>query len=323
MRRITSSARTIRRALCGSIFSAAPGVRRAAPRTRPPRRPAPPSLPELGPQIRVLAREARSHRRPLARRGPCRPRGRALAARSIPATRRARLLVTHRRPLFGGLGHVDHVVRHPRPFGDGRLGGPDVEPAVHLHGVERDDLDVTERAGGTESERRLPRCGRSDKSEVRERGYTTATGMRVGCAAARLDDAHDVTAQPVRRSVDDTHVDERARLAGSVGRAKCTSLFWRVRPDSTDGSFFDGPSTSTSSTRPAPGAVGGVPLHHLDQPPMRSWATSGGTKASTSRRRAFPVGARTRTCRRRRTPPRRRPRASGGSRRRSRPGSRR
>ena len=32
--------------------------------------------------------------------------------------------------------------------------------------------------------------------------------------------------------------------------AKCTSLFWRVRPDHIAGSRFDGPSTSTSSTRP-------------------------------------------------------------------------
>ena len=87
--------------------------------------------------------------------------------------------MTHSRPLFGRLGDVDDMVVHHRPFRDCRLGRPDIEPAVHLHRVERHDLDVTERMRGTESERRLPRCGGPEKSEVRDRSYTAATGIRV------------------------------------------------------------------------------------------------------------------------------------------------
>jgi len=36
--------------------------------------------------------------------------------------------------------HVELVVRHPAPLGDGQLGGPDVHPAVQLHGVGVDHL---------------------------------------------------------------------------------------------------------------------------------------------------------------------------------------
>src|SRR5665648_710983 len=36
--------------------------------------------------------------------------------------------------------HVELVVRHPAPLGDGQLGGSDVHPAVQLHGVGVDHL---------------------------------------------------------------------------------------------------------------------------------------------------------------------------------------
>src|SRR5204863_10180106 len=90
-----------------------------------------------------------------------------------------RRLVTQGRPLLGGIGDVDEMMRYHGPFCDGRLGRPDIESAVHLHRVERHDLDVTERMRGTEGERRLPRCSGPDKSEVRDRSYTAATGIRV------------------------------------------------------------------------------------------------------------------------------------------------
>ena len=70
-----------------------------------------------------------------------------------------------------------------------------------------------------------------------------------------------------------------ARGVGASG-AKCSSLLWRVRPDHIAGSVFDGPSTSTSSTRPTRAAC----FAQRDCPrPLPSGASSapGRPRAST------------------------------------------
>ena len=125
---------------------------------------------------------------------------RPLAARLDVGDRGARRVLEARdRPVLGRVGDVDQVVRHRGPLGGGRLGGPDVEPAVHLHRVDRDDLDVAERARDRERERRLPGRGGADEREVR--GVTQARRDRDADArrgAARRD-VDEVAAQPVRR----------------------------------------------------------------------------------------------------------------------------
>ena len=41
---------------------------------------------------------------------------------------------------FGGVGHIQHVVRHKRLLLRRGLGGSDVHPPVDLHGVHADDF---------------------------------------------------------------------------------------------------------------------------------------------------------------------------------------
>ena len=101
-------------------------------------------------------------------------------------TARACGLEARHRPVFRRVGDVDQVVRDDRPLGGRGLGGADVEPAVHLHRVDRDDLDVTEGVRGGEREIGLAGRGRTDECEVRHAG-AAVTGMdaRTRGASAR------------------------------------------------------------------------------------------------------------------------------------------
>ena len=114
------------------------------------------------------------------------------------------------------------------------------------------------RARRSSAERRLARRGRADEREVRidaacDGDQPATTGMRTRARGAGADTStssprSQCGAAPVTR--DRRRASPGARRLAGVGAAKCTSLFWRVRPDQHVGSFFDGPSTSTSSTRP-------------------------------------------------------------------------
>ena len=113
---------------------------------------------------------------------------RALAARLDVGDRGPGLLLeTRHRPLLTRIGDVDQVVRYQGALGDARLGGADVEAPVHLHGVDRHELDVAERACHLERERRLPGGGGADDREVwalQDGGVTgpsgaALTGMRM------------------------------------------------------------------------------------------------------------------------------------------------
>ena len=280
---------------------------RAYARARPPGSSA--SRVERGAHREVLARELRGRRRPPARRGRCRRRAaRACRAPRCRRPRRAPRAGTARPTSPRRVGDVDQVVRHRGPLGARRLGGADVDAAVHLHRVERDDLDVAERSRERERERRLAGRGRPDEREVR--GVTQAT-PRPGCgsrarrgAARRVD---ELAAQPVRRGAGDARPSAYvagARAAAPSG-AKCTSLFWRVRPDHTrrvllrralDQHLLDPPDArlvacAARAARPPRSSRS-----------MRSCTTSAATKSSTIvGRLRCRAGARTRTCTRRRT----------------------
>ena len=68
--------------------------------------------------------------------------------------------------------------------------------------------------------------------------------------AGRVGDRHELAPQVVRCGVGDADLGVGAGTDRPIGAAKCTSLFWRVRPVVIAASRLLGPSTSTSSTRP-------------------------------------------------------------------------
>src|SRR5581483_6569317 len=149
----------------------------------------------------------------------------------------------------------DEVVGDGRLLGGRGLGRAHVHAPVDLHGVDRHDLDVAERPGGRQGHGRFPRGGGPDQGQVREgagrgRRHEATTGIRTrraGSAVLR-------TNVPRRKcgAAESTVTSAKApgRRAGGSGPRKWTSLFWRVRPVVIAGSFLDGPSISTSSTRP-------------------------------------------------------------------------
>ena len=65
---------------------------------------------------------------------------------------------------LGDVQHVELVVRDAAAVGDGQLRGPDVHPAVELHGVGVHDL-TAEPFGHRQRQRRLPGTGRTDDRE--------------------------------------------------------------------------------------------------------------------------------------------------------------
>src|SRR5699024_5262046 len=78
----------------------------------------------------------------------------------------------------GGLGdlqHVEPMVRDPAPLSRRELGGPDVHPAVLLHGVAVDDL-TAESLGEAEGQLGLPRPGRPHHGDGDTPGHDGAPG---------------------------------------------------------------------------------------------------------------------------------------------------
>ena len=59
------------------------------------------------------------------------------------------------REVLGRIGQVQQVVGHLRLLLRGRLGRPDVHSPVHLHRVDRHELDVAEPPRHLEGEGRL------------------------------------------------------------------------------------------------------------------------------------------------------------------------
>ena len=108
----------------------------------------------------------------------------------------AHLRALHR-PLFGRIGDVHEMMHDLGELGGRGFGGPDVEAAVHLHRVERHQLDVAREPRDLERQRRLARCGRADEREVSRQ--TTATGMRTRRRGAERTRRDHLAPQPVRR----------------------------------------------------------------------------------------------------------------------------
>ncbi len=148
--------------------------------------------------------------------------------------------------LVGRLGQVDAVVGHPGTVVDGRLRSADVHPPVHLHRVDGHDLDAGMARGERHRHVALARRGRAQHHEPVV--HPARTGMRRRCDGS----ATSSTNRPIRwcgaADVTSTSAYEPTRSGCADG--KWTSLFCRVRPEVTDGSFLLGPSTMTSSMRP-------------------------------------------------------------------------
>ena len=184
--RITSSARTMRRELPGSMRPAATGRAPRARRTRRGGRPGRDLGLELGPELEVLARERRARRRRPAR--TTRSRRRAAPACRAPRCRRSRraprVWNAGDGPFVERIRDVDQVVRHCRALGDRWLRGADVQAAVDLHRVEGDDLDVAaararHRARAPTSPTRSgPTSARWVTSEGSPGAAVTGMGMR-------------------------------------------------------------------------------------------------------------------------------------------------
>ena len=333
--RVTSSARSTRRRLVGSIRAAATGssaVSRAYSTARSG------SLVELAPDLREATRDlevvddglqvqtgAADQERPPA--PPLQVGEHGLGRLHEPG---------HREVLVG-IDEVDQVVGNLGPLGRRRLGRADVHPPVHLHRVDRDDLHVGPAPGQCHGQRRLPRRGGAHEGHVlwprpegrAPRGCShaqpAATGMRVRCLGA-ASDLEQLAAQEVRSGVDDLHVGAGSRRASASADGKWTSLFWLVRPVRTDRSRLLGPSTTTSSIRPtrARCLASAERSTTTRSRSKRSATTVGGHEPVDHRGR---LGARAGRVDERVGAvvlrARRRPRGSGRSRRRSRRGSRR
>ena len=284
-------------------------------------------------ELEVLAREAAGRRRPPARRARCR-------RRAAPACRAPRCRRSRRAPRPGsarptspptGSATSTRWCGDRGALGRRRLGGADVHAAVHLHRVDRDDLDVAERSreprapsadlpdavGPTSARcvtaRALPRGDRdADAARRRGRGRPSSSSPRSQCARRRGDRARRRTCP--------------ARASRPPAR-KCTSLFWRVRPDdhgrvllrrALDQDLLDPTDPRRVVLARRAGSTRSV------EPGIRSLHHLGGHEVVDHlRRRGAGPGREHERVRRVVAAPRRRPRACARSRRRSRPGSRR
>ena len=137
------------------------------------------------------------------------------------------------------IGDVDEMVHHRGPLDLRRLGRADVEPAVHLHRVERDDLDVAGRARDLERECRLARRGRTDEREVS--GQTATTGIRTRRRRAGLTAFDEVAPQQVRRGARDPHRHQFARPSSRPRARSARACSGGSGPTTSSASVFDGP----------------------------------------------------------------------------------
>ena len=267
----------------------------------------------------ILGRERQRIDRPPASRDRCRRR----AARACRATRCRR--PRRARPAWkratdqssdGSATSIRWCGTAARSA-DGGLGGSDVEPAVDLHRVDRDDLHVAERVRRREREVGLAGRSGADECEVRHAG-AAVTGIRTRrstrsprsqCGAAEVmpTSARDAGALP------DVGLEVHELVLAGAARPHRRVLLRRA---------FDQHLLACARralrASPARGAR-----------PRRPTAACAPARLRTARSRrssrppACPDAGRTRTCRRRRTTRRRPPRACARSRRRSRRGSRR
>ena len=191
-----------------------------------------------------------------------------------------------------GLDEVEAVVDDPAPLGERRLRRPDVEPAVDLARVGRDDLGgdplPRQALGDVDREARLAgRGGARDDEERREPSGAVA---------------HSGASVPRSAYGPACSIRARTRRPTSSGPpARWTSLFWRLRPAQTCGppararrvarrpSWSWRPrrgrraSTRTSTSRPSQASVALERRSPPGAPAARSAGarlTSGGTSSA-------------------------------------------
>ncbi len=183
---ITSSARTIRRTLPGSTRDAASGSSARQPfvgtgHAVVGRR----GALERGARLEVAWRNGEPvDNGPHVQTGAADEQCPPAPGLDVGQGRERRALRLAHRPFLRRIGDVDEVVANRGTISGRRLRGTDVHPPVHLHRVERDDLDIIEGRGHRERDRRLARRGRTDDREVA--GHTTAIGMRTRRRGAAL-----------------------------------------------------------------------------------------------------------------------------------------
>ena len=160
-----------------------------------------------------------------------------------------------------------------------RLGGADVHPAVDLHRVDRQQLDVAELLGDCQRDRGLPRRGRPDDRDAAGRARVTA--RRRGCAAcgSARRELDEPALEVVRRAVRDL---DRGVAAGAHRRRR-VEVDELVLPGAAGGHrrvLLHGPSTRTSSTRPTRASwLGAAPSARRRS--CRRWKRSPATAGST------------------------------------------
>ena len=297
----------MRRRLPGSMRAAAAGIELGEPRVRARRarrrRPRRAIERARGRRHRSAGSAGRRPRR--ARRGRCRRRARArLPARLDVGDRGAcRGLRALHRPLLRRIGDVDEMVHDLGPLGRAsasrcRCRGPGTPASSRARRARRRRRPARARAPAPTCPTRSDRRARGAASNRHDRDADPRGAARAGPARSSRR-----AASAARRSVTRA-VDEVARAPCRRSGAKCSSLFWRVRPDHIAASVFDGPSTSTSSTRPTRAScfVERRALDDLGQP-LHPLADDLGRDEVVGHRRPprCRAGARTRTCTRRRT----------------------
>ena len=145
------------------------------------------------------------------------------------------------------VGDVDQVVRHRGPLGGRRLGGADVEAAVHLHRVDRDDLDVAERVRRRASASAdLPDAVGPTSARCVSRG---SAGRRPGCARARGAGAATSTSSPRSQCGAAPVIRDVARVPPARGRGVGREVHELVLAGAA-GDHASGPSST--ALRPAP-----------------------------------------------------------------------
>ena len=176
-------------------------------------------------------------------------------------------------------------------LGGGGLGRADVHAPVHLHRVDRDELDVAERARATA----IASADFPDAVGPRWRAAprrTRSARRRPGCGCGGAAGAVTSTSSPRRwwGAAPVTSTSARVPAPERPWRAKWTSLFWRVRPVMTRRVRLRGPSTRTSSIAADAGLVLGQrgALDDDAQPLEPLGHTSGATNARSSSAASVP-----------------------------------
>ena len=238
--------------------------------------------------VEVLRRGSRGRRRPPGRTARCRRRAtpgcRALRSRRSRPAPAAGVRTTDQSSSGSAtsIRWCGTAARSARR----RLGRADVHRAVHLHRVERDDLDVAGLRRDCERERRLAGRGRTDEREMTAHAGDAddrdpdASSARRAAPGATKSPRSQCGAACVMRGVDVLAGREpRRRRAARRGRACCGGC----GPTTPSG------PSSTARRGALPRRRRGAPRVGASAEPsttsvscsMRSCTTSGGTKSST------------------------------------------